>query len=576
MSTRQKPFIIFTFLLICFGFGLRGNSQSANPGSPCLLSLGDNLVKVEHDNGEYQVYNTTPIHSNRSAAKKIIQFNIAEYDTEEFTKFKSFTKVPIGYEAYPALPTDTDEDLLIELTGIYKDFNDNIPVLSSVYEQISRFSPNYTSILSDFSDYYSALSLITDINQNGKSELVFRHSVLEKLKVYLEFYESPKKGKLATEKIISHLMFEEASMAQFPQEVDLDRDGRKEILYMGSQFDSTGISNIYTYIAEYIDSLKTLERVWSIKYQTEHPGSIAGDWAVGDFDMDGKSEVVTGDIDGNVFWIEHTGVDNDYQLLSTDKVYFLNVYYFTEGDDLDGDGRPECFVGGAGFIDDIWTTILLCYETIGDNQFEETLEIQIIGAGGLGSTPNLLQADVTGDGNEELVFFLGGTVLVFNATGDDIYEISWLKEIDVWIGGAIGDATGDNINDLICGYKTIQGSNYATTSEIYTIDSVNTKVTLTEANVLDDFELLPSYPNPFNSSIKIRWRQEKNSEIRLDIYNTLGCKVKSLANDLFRRGSHSVIWNGRDDFDYSVASGIYFLKFQIGNGEKVQKNIFTK
>jgi len=573
----KKSFIAFIFLDICLCLGVWGNSQPANPGSPRLIPLGDNLVKVEHDNGEYQIYNTTPIHSGRSDAKKIIRFNIAEYDAEQFShRFKHFASVPIGNDRHAALWADTDQDSLIEMIGNYKDYNDKIPTLNSIYEQDLRLSSNYHRVLDEIADYHSPVVLITDINQNGMQEIVFNNSSSSDSKTYLDFYESPGLGLLATEKIISHLMFDIGNMAQFPRELDLDKDGRKEILYMGSEFDSSGFANGYTYVAEYVDTLKTIERIWSITYQTEHPSSIAGDWAVNDFDLDGKDEIVSGDIDGNVFWIEHTSQDNDYQLLSTNRVYFLNVYYFTEGDDLDGDGRPECFVGGAGFVDDIWTTILLCYETIGDNQFENTLEMQVIGAGGLGSTPNLLQADVTGDGEKELIFFLGGTVLVFRPTaGDDDYGLFWMKSINYWMSGAVGDASGDGVNDIIFGYKKHQDDKYAYFSDIFTFDTTSTKIDEMIPSI-DQFELFPAFPNPFNSTITISWSQLAPCNVTASIFNITGQEIITLTDDIWPGGRHHILWQGTDNEGDKASSGIYFCKVQVENTTKVLKLAFAK
>ena len=81
----KKSFLANLPFLMLLSFGVWENSQLAIPGSPRHISLGENLVRVEHDHGEYQIFITSPINSSGSAARKIIRFNIAEYDPEQFS-----------------------------------------------------------------------------------------------------------------------------------------------------------------------------------------------------------------------------------------------------------------------------------------------------------------------------------------------------------------------------------------------------------------------------------------------------------------------------------------------------------
>lgn len=73
------------------------------------------------------------------------------------------------------------------------------------------------------------------------------------------------------------------------------------------------------------------------------------------------------------------------------------------------------------------------------------------------------------------------------------------------------------------------------------------------------FSLGNNYPNPFNPSTTIPVGIKKKSLLRVDIYNALGQKTKSLTNDYFGRGYHNLTWNGTDDFGNNVSSGVYFL-----------------
>lgn len=75
-----------------------------------------------------------------------------------------------------------------------------------------------------------------------------------------------------------------------------------------------------------------------------------------------------------------------------------------------------------------------------------------------------------------------------------------------------------------------------------------------------------NYPNPFNPETNISFDINRSGLVKLEIYNLKGQKVKTLVNDKFEVGRHSVVWNGRDDSDKEVASGIYF--YRIKNGEK--------
>jgi hypothetical protein len=82
-------------------------------------------------------------------------------------------------------------------------------------------------------------------------------------------------------------------------------------------------------------------------------------------------------------------------------------------------------------------------------------------------------------------------------------------------------------------------------------------------------ELIGNYPNPFNPSTTITFNltaeDAKNAKIK--IYNIKGQRIKQLvsnsANQLLA-GQYSVVWDGTDENDKPVSSGIYFYKLQVG------------
>ena len=93
---------------------------------------------------------------------------------------------------------------------------------------------------------------------------------------------------------------------------------------------------------------------------------------------------------------------------------------------------------------------------------------------------------------------------------------------------------------------------------------------------ISTFQLRQNYPNPFNSSTTIRYSIDKSSNVEITIYNILGEKVKSFLKNNTLPGSHSVIWDGRNDLGETVNSGVYFYQLRSDNQLITQRMIFIK
>ncbi len=97
-----------------------------------------------------------------------------------------------------------------------------------------------------------------------------------------------------------------------------------------------------------------------------------------------------------------------------------------------------------------------------------------------------------------------------------------------------------------------------------------------ENNIVLVTKLLDNYPNPFNPSTTIDYSLASESKVSLEIYNSRGQKVKTLINSLQSAGLHSVVWNGTNDYNKSVSSGMYFYKFSAGSKNLTKKMIMLK
>jgi|GEM_PF-3228243 len=77
-----------------------------------------------------------------------------------------------------------------------------------------------------------------------------------------------------------------------------------------------------------------------------------------------------------------------------------------------------------------------------------------------------------------------------------------------------------------------------------------------------DFDLMQSYPNPFNPSAKIDYALPVRGNVILKIYNLLGVEVRTLVDATQTAGQHTVTWDGKDDFGRDVVSGIYLYRLE--------------
>ena len=90
-----------------------------------------------------------------------------------------------------------------------------------------------------------------------------------------------------------------------------------------------------------------------------------------------------------------------------------------------------------------------------------------------------------------------------------------------------------------------------------------------------DFALNQNYPNPFNANTTISFNTN-GGEVSLAVYDITGSLVKTLVNGSLEAGSHSIIWDGKDNSGSEVSSGIYFYRLTHSGGENVRRMTLLK
>jgi len=88
------------------------------------------------------------------------------------------------------------------------------------------------------------------------------------------------------------------------------------------------------------------------------------------------------------------------------------------------------------------------------------------------------------------------------------------------------------------------------------------------------FSLDQNYPNPFNPMTTIKFSVEEDTTTKLEIYSIRGKLVKTFTD--FGTGSHSVVWDGRDDAGVEVNSGVYFYRLSSESESQLQKMLLIK
>ncbi len=83
---------------------------------------------------------------------------------------------------------------------------------------------------------------------------------------------------------------------------------------------------------------------------------------------------------------------------------------------------------------------------------------------------------------------------------------------------------------------------------------------------------LENHPNPFNPTTDITFALPPGGrDTSLQIFDTRGRLVRTLAQGFLAPGDHRFSWDGRDDQGRSVPSGVYAARFRIDNQQQLLK-----
>jgi len=92
------------------------------------------------------------------------------------------------------------------------------------------------------------------------------------------------------------------------------------------------------------------------------------------------------------------------------------------------------------------------------------------------------------------------------------------------------------------------------------------------------YTLYQNYPNPFNPSTSIKYfvGGDSRAKVSLKIYNVAGQLVKTLVDEEKFPGEYGEMWNGKNEKNEDVASGVYFYKLKVSDYSETKKMVLLK
>jgi subtilisin family serine protease len=353
-------------------------------------------------------------------------------------------------------------------------------------------------------------------------------------------------------------------------------------------------------------------------YPVEFPGNFVFNAALADLNQNGRKEIILQTIAGNFLAIDYESQEN-----ITGFPYSIGTN--TEAApviaDVDNDGHPEIIatVSSQGIIkainhdgsvefshtfNKIVKQDVLAYDFTGDGNTEilfTTFDglFYVIDTDGdpLPNFPvyleasiegNMLLSDLDGDGMAAIIGDVNGLLHAIKADGSEAGNFPMDFNDNLKFAPALGDVDGNgNINLAVSNIVSMNLIDLKRPAySAWIMHRGNPGRTGDMFNALTDNEeqdvavvnnsLLGNYPNPFNPETTISFTLKNPGHVTLDIFNLKGQKVKTLINEYKASGRHDIVWNGTDQNNSNVASGIYFYKMRNGKYSSTKKMILMK
>ncbi|MCX6827678.1 MAG: T9SS type A sorting domain-containing protein [candidate division Zixibacteria bacterium] len=175
------------------------------------------------------------------------------------------------------------------------------------------------------------------------------------------------------------------------------------------------------------------------------------------------------------------------------------------------------------------------------------------------------------------------TALMLNIVSNRVATFNEATEDGITVGQLLTHASdliyNNNAEDDWPIYLALRNFNYGTILATGIIPANTIDIAYMNASnemVPEHFSLSQNYPNPFNPNTRIEFGLPVGAHVKLQIFNMMGQKVKTLADEWWQAGLHAVMWNGTNDAGDPVATGIYLYRITAGDFNETRKMSLIK
>jgi len=160
----------------------------------------------------------------------------------------------------------------------------------------------------------------------------------------------------------------------------------------------------------------------------------------------------------------------------------------------------------------------------------------------------------------KLNYYVNGN-LIYSHTGSHIGLFNSLQQVSIGSLMYPGNYFKGAIKKIIFTHKAITESDFT-----YDIASYTTDIKFSKT--INDYALNQNYPNPVSKQTTITYTVPRSEYVRLDLYNLMGERVKTMVDGTVDAGTHEVYFE-KDN----LPVGVYFYTMSTSSGYKQTKKM---